>query len=94
MPVEDACDGRAGSDEPVDGRVDGDQVTAPMIPPISEVSLPMTAFCATLDSRKITTKSNVFMLASPCFPVSRNSTASSPYTMTVRRILSASGICG
>jgi len=37
--------------------------------------------------------SNVFMLASPRLPVSRNSTAISAYTMTVRRTFSVSGIC-
>src|ERR1022692_155693 len=68
-------------------------VTAPITPPIREVSLPMIAFCTTLDSRKITATSNVFMLASPRLPVSRNSTAIRAYTITVRRIFSASGIC-
>ena len=51
------------------------RVTAPMIPPVRDVSLPMTAFCTTLDSKKITTKSNVFMVASPRLPVSRNNSA-------------------
>jgi hypothetical protein len=32
-------------------------VTAPTVPLSSEVSLPMTAFCTTLGSRKIATKS-------------------------------------
>jgi hypothetical protein len=51
------------------------RVTAPITPPISDESLPMIAFWTALDSRKITTKSNVFMFASPRLPLSRNSTA-------------------
>ena len=48
-----------------------------MIPPVTESSLPMIAFCTTLDSKKITTKSSVLKLAIPRLPVSRNSTTSS-----------------
>ncbi len=69
------------------------RVIAPTIPPVRDVSLPMMAFCTTFDSRKMTTKSKVFMLAMPRLPASRNSRAISAYTATVRMIFSANGIC-
>jgi hypothetical protein len=61
------------------------RVTAPTIPPSSELSLPMTAFCTTLDNKKMTMKSNVFIAASPRLPVNRNNTIS-------RAVLSVTGL--
>jgi hypothetical protein len=69
------------------------RVTAPTIPPSSELSLPMTAFCTTLDNKKMTMKSNVFIVASPRLPVNRNNTVNRAYTPIVRMAFSANGIC-
>jgi hypothetical protein len=66
-------------------------VTAPTIPPSSELSLP--AYCTTLDNKKMTMKSNVFIAASPRLPINRNTTINRAYTPIVRMTFSANGIC-
>jgi hypothetical protein len=52
------------------------RTTAPMMPPSSESSWPMTAFWTTLDSSSITTRSKEFSCARSRLPASRSSTAS------------------
>src|SRR5271157_3297195 len=64
---------------------------APTKPPVSELSLPMMAFCTVLESDSSTTRSNGLICASSRLPKILRNTTKKTYTIMGRRIFSASG---
>ncbi len=63
-------------------------VTAPMIPPESELSSPIIAFCSTLLIRSRTTRSKALSWPSCRFPQSRKATSRNAYTTAARSTFS------
>src|ERR1017187_6106040 len=64
---------------------------APIRPPVSELSLPMMAFCTVLESDSSTTRSNGLSCANSRLPKILRNTTRKTYTITGRRIFFASG---
>ena len=63
-------------------------VTAPMIPPVSELSLPIIAFCSTLLIRSRTTRSKALSWPSCRLPQRRKATSRNAYTTPARSTFS------
>jgi hypothetical protein len=82
---------RTDCGEPVETPVHRDECHA--ILPSSQVWLPITAFCTTLDNKNMAIKPNVLIAASLRLPVWRNNTIRPGIHPDMRMTFCANGIC-
>ena len=66
-------------------------MVAPISPPVTELSLPMIAFCTVLDRVSSTIRSIELSWANSRLPARRNAITKNPYTNSGRSIFSISG---